>query len=290
MSGTARFMALLMYGTGMRIIEVIRLRVKDVDFDNGVILVRDGKGEKDRYVPLPRATVEDLHEQIARVKVRHDLDLSEGYGTVYLPYALEKKYPNTNKAFHWQYVFPSTVLSVDPRSGRQQRHHVYESVLQQAIRRATEKAGIKKDVHSHTFRHSCATHMLASGSDIRTVQELLGHSDVRTTQIYTHVLHMGPQGVVSPADRITLPRREDNERAPAKLRPATAPATEPSSPVTPPDSAPPPPRGRTGVITFPPLAPGRPRVKRALRYAVCAIAALAALAIKAWAAWRGGHA
>ncbi|MCU0918241.1 MAG: tyrosine-type recombinase/integrase, partial [Planctomycetes bacterium] len=120
------------------------------------ILVRDGKGEKDRYVPLPRVTVESLHEQIARVKVQHDLDLSEGYGTVYLPYALERKYPNTNKAFHWQYLFPSQVLSVDPRSGIRQRHHVYESVLQQAIRRATEKAGVKKDVHSHTFRHALA--------------------------------------------------------------------------------------------------------------------------------------
>jgi hypothetical protein len=206
MSGTARLLATLMYGTGMRIIEVIRLRVKDVDFDNLVILVRDGKGQKDRYVPLPRAAVEGLRAQIARVKVQHEEDLRAGFGTVHLPYALERKYPNTNKVFHWQYVFPSPVLSVDPRSGIRQRHHVYESVLQQAIRSATAKAGIGKDVHSHTFRHSCATHLLVSGSDIRTVQELLGHKDVRTTQIYTHVLHMGPQGVVSPADRIRLPQ------------------------------------------------------------------------------------
>jgi integron integrase len=140
MTGTARLMATLMYGTGMRIIEVIRLRVKDVDFDNGVILVRDGKGEKDRYVPLPRTTVEELREQIARVKVQHDRDLQDGFGTVHLPYALERKYPNAHKAFHWQYVFPSPTLSVDPHSGLRQRHHVYESVLQLAIRRATEKA------------------------------------------------------------------------------------------------------------------------------------------------------
>jgi integron integrase len=200
MTGRARLMALLLYGTGMRIIEVIRLRVKDVDFENGVILVRDGKGAKDRYVPLPRIAVEGLRAQIAAVKTQHEQDLRDGFGTVHLPYALERKYPNTHKAFHWQYVFPSPTLSVDPRRGVRQRHHVYESVLQQAIRQARERAGIAKDVHCHTFRHTAATHLLASGSDIRTVQELLGHSDVRTTMIYTHILNRGGQGFRSPAD------------------------------------------------------------------------------------------
>lgn len=212
MSGIHKLMALLMYGTGMRIIEVLRLRVKDIDFENRLIIVREGKGDKDRIVPLPQNTVQPLHEQIARVKALHDRDLVDGYGTVYLPHALERKYPNTNKAFHWQYLFPSPQLSVDPRSGRRQRHHVYESVLQSSIRRAAREAGINKDVHSHTFRHSFATHLLAGGTDIRTIQSLLGHSDVKTTEIYTHILKNGPHGVASPADRLknsqcTLPQK-----------------------------------------------------------------------------------
>jgi integron integrase len=203
LSGTHRLMALLMYGAGMRIIEVIRLRVKDIDFDLQCITVRDGKGQKDRQVPLPLKTADALKTQIARVKDIHDQDLSDGFGTVYLPYALERKYPNTNKAFHWQYLFPSPTLSVDPRSGRRQRHHVYESVLQEAIRRASREAGIRKDIHAHTLRHSFATHLLASGSDIRTVQELLGHNDVKTTMIYTHVLKAGACAVRSPSDRLS---------------------------------------------------------------------------------------
>jgi integron integrase len=203
LNGTHKLMALLMYGTGMRIIEVIRLRVKDLDFDLQCITVRDGKGQKDRQVPLPAKTADALKAQIAVVKKIHDQDLKDGYGTVYLPYALDRKYPNTNKAFHWQYLFPSPSLSVDPRSGRTQRHHVYESVLQEAIRRATRQAGIQKDIHSHTFRHSFATHLLASGSDIRTVQELLGHNDVKTTMIYTHVLKAGACAVRSPSDRLS---------------------------------------------------------------------------------------
>ena len=150
LSGTHKLMALLMYGAGMRIIEVIRLRVKDIDFDLRCITVRDGKGQKDRQVPLPSKAADALKAQIARVKTIHDQDLRDGFGTVYLPYALERKYPNTNKVFHWQYLFPSPTLSVDPRSGRKQRHHVYESVLQEAIRHATREAGIRKDVHAHT--------------------------------------------------------------------------------------------------------------------------------------------
>lgn len=203
-SGLHKLMVLLMYGTGMRIIEVIRLRIKDIDFDNQSIVVREGKGDKDRIVPLPANTVTALREQIAHVRVIHDRDLANGFGTVFLPHALAKKYPNTEKAFHWQYLFPAHKISLDPRSGKQQRHHVFESVLQEAIKRAVRAAGISKDVHAHTFRHSFATHLLASGSDIRTVQELLGHSDVRTTQIYTHILKNGPHCVASPADRIRV--------------------------------------------------------------------------------------
>jgi integron integrase len=324
MTRTARLMATLMYGTGMRIIEVIRLRVKDVDFDNGVILVRDGKGEKDRYVPLPRTTVEELREQIARVKVQHGRDLQDGFGTVHLPYALERKYPNAHKAFHWQYVFPSPTLSVDPRSGLRQRHHVYESVLQLSIRRATEKAGVRKDVHSHTFRHSCATHLLASGSDIRTVQELLGHNDVRTTQIYTHVLHMGPQGVVSPADRLSIPRcnppaspygkantahrgETSSGDSHASLPPASqessgSPTHEAGSErrVAPPASecgknlpcglvAPNPRNERIGVrIDLQPApAPASERLFPTARRRVCAIVAFIALWLKSWTVLRG---
>jgi integron integrase len=202
LSGLHKLMVVLMYGTGMRIIEVIRLRIKDIDFENRSIVVREGKGDKDRIVPLPTSTVDALKQQIARVKELHDRDLTSGFGTVHLPYALAGKYPNTEKAFHWQYLFPSPKISTDPRTGKQQRHHVFESVLQNAIKTARDKAGINKDVHAHTFRHSFATHLLASGSDIRTIQQLLGHSDVKTTEIYTHVLKNGPHCVSSPADRI----------------------------------------------------------------------------------------
>jgi integron integrase len=296
MEGIRCLMALLMYGTGMRIIEVIRLRVKDVDFDNGVILVRDGKGEKDRYVPLPRATVDGLREQIAKVKRLHEQDLRDGFGTVHLPYALERKYPNTNRAFHWQYVFPSPTLSVDPRSGVRQRHHVYESVLQQAIRGATAKAGIAKDVHSHTFRHSCATHLLAGGSDIRTVQELLGHSDVRTTQIYTHVLHMGPQGIVSPADRIALPRLIREPLVAAEHAPPTVTALPGDNGSPPPCPEPPPAiriasetvaKDRVGVMLTPPRPTISERRATAARRLLCMILSPFAPLLKLWSSLRG---
>lgn len=198
LSGVQRLMAELMYATGARIIELIRLRVKDIDFERHQITIREGKGEKDRTVPLPSELVEDLKTQLEKVKQLHQQDLKEGYGTVHLPYALAKKYPNAAKEWCWQYVFPSKQLSVDPRSGITQRHHVFESVLQTAIKQATQKAGIPKMVHAHSLRHSFATHLLEAGHDIRTVQELLGHSNVNTTQIYTHVMQSGPQAVVTP--------------------------------------------------------------------------------------------
>ncbi len=201
LSGVQRIMAELMYATGARIIELIRLRVKDIDFERNQITIREGKGEKDRTVPLPSELVQDLKAQLEKVKKLHQKDLEEGYGTVHLPYALAKKYPNAAKEWCWQYVFPSRTRSTDPRSGITQRHHIFESVLQTAIKEATQKAGIPKMVHAHSLRHSFATHLLEAGHDIRTVQELLGHSNVNTTQIYTHVMQDGPQAIITPLTR-----------------------------------------------------------------------------------------
>jgi integron integrase len=228
-AGTVKLMLVLMYGTGMRILEVLRLRVKDVDFENSCICVRDGKGRKDRVVPLPRNTVEALRVQLKRVKDLHERDLADGYGTAYLPNALERKYPNANREWGWQYVFPSKKLSVDPRSGRTQRHHAYESALQTSIRTATRKAGIPKPVHAHTFRHSFASHMLAAGADIRTVQELLGHQDVRTTMVYTHILKNGSLGVVTPDQRIDVGVIEPGKQSPRNTEARGARASASSS-------------------------------------------------------------
>lgn len=200
LDGTLWLMASLLYGGGLRLMECVRLRVKDVDFEMRQVTVREGKGFKDRVTMLPGSSIAPLQAHLVRVRALHDEDVAEGYGTVYLPYALERKYPNAAKEWGWQYVFPSRSLSVDPRSGVTRRHHVDEKSLQRAVKRAAQQAGIAKPATPHTFRHSFATHLLQSGYDIRTVQELMGHKDVQTTMIYTHVLNRGGRGVVSPLD------------------------------------------------------------------------------------------
>lgn len=200
-SGPQKLMVRVLYGTGLRGIECVRLRIKDIDFHRNEITVRRGKGQKDRVTMLPADIHAELQQQIRHVKKVHAKDLSAGFGTVHLPFALAKKYPNAEKEFGWQYVFPSSKLSVDPRSGIRQRHHFHLSSLNRAIKKAVRLAGIRKTVSTHAFRHSFATHLLEDGYDIRTVQELLGHRDVKTTQIYTHVLNKGGKGVRSPLDK-----------------------------------------------------------------------------------------
>ncbi len=200
MKGTTQLMAKLLYGSGLRLMECLRLRVKDVDFGNHQIVVRDGKGEKDRVTVLPDSMIPALRTHLTDVEALHQKDLREGFGEVSLPYALARKYPNAPREWHWQYVFPASQRSKDPLTGEIKRHHIDESVLQKAVRQAAQIAGISKPVSPHTFRHSFATQLLQNNYDIRTVQELLGHKDVKTTMIYTHVLQKGAGAVKSPLD------------------------------------------------------------------------------------------
>src|SRR5437016_9583531 len=200
MKGANRLIAGLLYGSGLRIMEAVRLRVKDLDLHRNEITVRDGKGEQDRVTMLPRALKQRLALQISAVQKLHINDLKRGHGEVYLPYALDRKYRNAATDFVWQYLFPAEKLSVDPLSGKTRRHHVAEQNVQRAVKTALRAAGVRKNGSCHAFRHSFATHLLEDGYDIRTVQELLGHKDVRTTMIYTHVLNKGGRGVRSPLD------------------------------------------------------------------------------------------
>ncbi len=208
LSGREWLMGSLLYGTGMRLMECLRLRIKDVDFGRNEITVRDGKGGRDRHTMLPGKLREPLERQRDAARVVHQRDLREGFGNVWLPYRLARKYPNAGRELGWQYLFPASKRCVDPLDGTVRRHHLDEKVLQRAVKTAVHAAGITKPASCHTLRHSFATHLLENGYDIRTVQELLGHKDVTTTQIYTHVLNRGGHGVLSPLDRVMEPRMQ----------------------------------------------------------------------------------
>lgn len=200
MEGTPQLIVKLLYGSGLRVIEAVRLRVKDVDYQMKQIVVRSGKGAKDRITTFSAKIISLLENHLKKVKIMHSQDLAQGYGAVYLPHALARKYPAADKEWGWQYVFPSRRLSVDPRNGKTCRHHMDPSVVNKAIKSAVRKLGMRKHITAHTFRHSFATHLLERGTDIRTIQALLGHKDVSTTMIYTHVLQQGGHGVLSPLD------------------------------------------------------------------------------------------
>ncbi|MCA1817816.1 MAG: integron integrase [Acidobacteria bacterium] len=199
LEGTPHLVVSLLYGSGLRLMEALRLRVKDVDFDARQLIVRSGKGEKDRVTMLPQSVCADLRRHLARVKLLHEADCARGFGEVWLPYALSRKYPNAAHEWGWQYVFPSAKISTGD-DGKPRRQHTCDSPIQKAVKRALHAAGVTKHGGCHTFRHSFATHLLESGYDIRTVQELLGHKDVKTTMVYTHVLNRGGRAVLSPLD------------------------------------------------------------------------------------------
>ncbi len=201
LEGVHWLVASLLYGSGLRVLEALRLRVKDIDLKYQQLTVRDGKGAKDRVTVLPAALVQPLTTHLLRMQERHAVAVGRGFGGVELPFALRRKYPRAEFDWAWQYVFPSTNATVDPRTGKPRRHHLLEANIQRAVRVAAHRAGILKPVSPHTFRHSFATHLLEAGYDIRTVQELLGHQDVSTTQIYTHVMQKGANAVLSPLDR-----------------------------------------------------------------------------------------
>jgi integron integrase len=205
MRGTPKLMALLLYGAGLRLLECARLRIKDVEFTSNQILVRGGKGDKDRLTLLPSVAKPDLARQLQFARELHQRDLRRNAGWVALPGALGRKYPTAGREWAWQWVFPATRVHVDRLTGQRRRHHLHETVLQRAVKDAVRRAGLNKPATCHTFRHSFATHLLEDGYDIRTVQELLGHRDLSTTMIYTHVLNRGYGAVRSPADRVLAP-------------------------------------------------------------------------------------
>ena len=198
--GNSQLIVKLLYGSGLRIMEAVRLRVKDIDYDMKQVTVRSGKGSKDRYTTFPPSTAPLLANHLVKVKAIHEHDLANGNGDVYLPYALSRKSPNAGKEWGWQYIFPSRKISNDPRSGKSRRHHVDPSVVNKAIKAAAKRIGLNKQISAHTFRHSFATHLLERGTDIRTIQALLGHKDISTTMVYTHVLQQGGHGVLSPLE------------------------------------------------------------------------------------------
>ncbi|MGI0119943.1 integron integrase [Zooshikella sp. RANM57] len=202
--GNHWLMASLLYGSGLRLMECVRLRVKDIDFSYKTITIRKSKGAKDRVVPLPKILITPLKQQLESARILHKQDLFSGFGEVYMPYALNRKYPKAGKEWGWQYIFPSGNLSIDPYSNKKRRHHFGEQSLQRAVKKAVRLSNIHKPASCHTFRHSFATHLIERGQDIRTVQELLGHEDVKTTQIYTYVLQKGGQAVISPLEDLPI--------------------------------------------------------------------------------------
>lgn len=204
-------MVRMLYGSGLRLMECIRLRIMALDFERNVIYVRAAKGGNDRITLFPKSIREELRQQVEKVREIHEQDLTQGFGEVYLPNALSKKYPNASREFRWQYLFPAKNLNVDPRSNIKRRHHILESGLQKAVKVAVDRAGIMKRVSCHTFRHSFATHMLENGVNIRAVQELMGHADVKTTEIYTHVMEKDITVVLSPLDMLECSEARDTE-------------------------------------------------------------------------------